>query len=206
MQLTDDQRDALTELMNIGVGRAGASLSELVGERVELYALRIRLCCLDVLEGYVRSDAPGFETVVFQDFTGELVGRAALAFPHDAALKFGQLLGRIHAVPTDRDVDVNGILIEVGNIVLNAVLGTIGNLSDSAFSCSVPELSTVEHIAVVMSAHAAAGALEDRSVILADAGFHVARRNVHGTIAVLFEMGGIASILDGLIAYAGGKQ
>jgi len=34
--LTDVQRDALIELLNIGFGRAGASLSKLTGQRIML--------------------------------------------------------------------------------------------------------------------------------------------------------------------------
>ena len=36
MELTPDQQDALIELLNIGFGRAAASLSELTGHRVVL--------------------------------------------------------------------------------------------------------------------------------------------------------------------------
>ena len=36
MELTEIQQDALVELLNIGFGRAGASLSQLTGQRVLL--------------------------------------------------------------------------------------------------------------------------------------------------------------------------
>ena len=36
MQLNEVQHDALVELLNIGFGRAGASLSRLTGQRVLL--------------------------------------------------------------------------------------------------------------------------------------------------------------------------
>lgn len=198
MQLTRDQQDAFTELLNIGVGRAAASLSELVGERVELYAPRIVMCSLKALQELVAANTAPFQTVIFQDFAGQLSGRAALAFPRDAALSFGQLLGHVHAPATEMDLDVNGILMEVGNIVLNAVLGTVGNLADSQFFCTVPELSQQANVAAVMASHVSATPSQQPTVFLADAQFRVAKRNTTGSIVILFEVGGIHSIVSAL--------
>ena len=49
MNLTALQEDALTEVINIGFGRAAASLSKLTGQRVQLEVPQIAMCPLDEL-------------------------------------------------------------------------------------------------------------------------------------------------------------
>ena len=52
MILTDEQQDILTELVNIGVGRAAASLSELVGKRIDLNVPKLVICDPETLNTY----------------------------------------------------------------------------------------------------------------------------------------------------------
>lgn len=54
MKLTALQEDALTEVINIGFGRAAASLSKLTGQRVQLEAPHITMCPIDELSDRLR--------------------------------------------------------------------------------------------------------------------------------------------------------
>ena len=56
MNLTAVQEDALTEVINIGFGRAAASLSKLTGQRVQLEVPNIAMCPLDELSDRLRPD------------------------------------------------------------------------------------------------------------------------------------------------------
>ena len=47
MPLTADQEDALREIFTIGIGRAAATLSELLGTRIEMAVPRVTLRVLD---------------------------------------------------------------------------------------------------------------------------------------------------------------
>ena len=47
MELTPLQQDALVELINIGFGRAAASLSKLTGHRVQLEVPEITMCPIE---------------------------------------------------------------------------------------------------------------------------------------------------------------
>ncbi len=200
MCLRDDQRDALTELVNIGVGRAAASLSELTGERVELSIPRVFLCDLERLNDLVQVDGEPFDTLVFQDFTGGFSGRAVLAFPRMSGLKLGQLLGNLDSLPNEMDLDLSGILMEVGNIVLNGVLGSMANMTGAKLSCAVAELLTDQDMAAALTDRMSTGNREGRRVFLTKVRFHVATRDISGSIAVLFEFGGIESLLQALLA------
>jgi len=198
MPLNSDQQDALIELVNIGVGRAAASLSDLTAARVELSVPSVIICDLEGLEAHVEASREPFETLICQDFKGGLSGLAVLAFPRTSALKFAQLLGNLAAVPDERDLDLRGILMEVGNIVLNAVLGCLGNITGARLSCAVPELSTAASVVQVMASHLSGIDRAEHNVFLADVEFQVAERDISGSIAILFEFGGIASLLQSL--------
>ena len=200
MCLKDEQRDALTELVNIGVGRAAASLSDLTGERVELSIPRVMLCDLERLNDLVQVEGEPFDTLVFQDFTGELSGRAVLAFPRASGMKLGKLLGNLDSLPNEMDLDLSGILMEVGNIVLNGVLGSMANMTGTKLSCAVTELLTGQDMPAALADRTSTEAPDGRSVLLARVRFHVATRDISGSIALLFEFGGVESLLQALFA------
>ncbi|MEN6498398.1 MAG: chemotaxis protein CheC [Thermoguttaceae bacterium] len=199
MDLTTEQHDALTELVNIGVGRAAAALSELCGERVNVSVPRVLVCQLAELADHLPVDEGQLDTLVFEDFQGRLSGRAVLAFPHASSLRLGQLLGHIACLPSESDVDLCGILTEVGNLVLNGVLGSMGNMAQTRLLCSVPELVTITEPTSLLAGYLSRKDQPEHSLFLANVHFHVARRDIQGSILVLFECDGIVSLLDSLI-------
>lgn len=199
MHLTPEQHDALTEVVNIGVGRAAAALSELCGERVEVSVPRLILCELSELEGHLATEKDLLDTFVLQDFHGGLSGRAVLAFPRESAFRIGQLLGHLAYLPQDSDLDLHGILTEVGNLVLNGVLGSIANLAQARLLCSLPELITVAEPISVMASYLTHAEPAEHSIFVANVHFCVERRDVTGSIMVLFECDGIVNLLNSLI-------
>ena len=70
MQLTTIQTDALTELINIGFGRAAASLSKLTGHRVELEVPQVTMCPVGELSRTLAPYIEGEIASVHQVFTG----------------------------------------------------------------------------------------------------------------------------------------
>ncbi len=190
--LEEDTIDALTELVNIGVGRAAASLSELIGDRIELSVPRVRLCreqksATDEAIGGTLST-----TIVTQDFHGRINGRAALMFPQSSALILGGLLSGGEALATEVDAELTGILLEVGNIVLNGVLGSLSNVASDAFDYSLPTLfddqPTLSRL--LLSDDVAS------ELLIADVEFHVQHSEIRGTIAIVFAGGCVQTLIQ----------
>lgn len=200
MHLTPDQHDALTELVNIGVGRAAAVLSELCGERVEVSVPHVLICQLPEVGQHLSAEQDVLATLVLQDFQGGLSGRAVLALPRSSSLKLGQLLGHMTHLPCESDLDLREILTEVGNLVLNSVLGSIGNTAHARLLCSVPELVTPAEPVSVLANYLLRQDRAEHGVFVANVHFHVARLAIQGSIVVLFECDGIVALLDSLIA------
>jgi chemotaxis protein CheC len=140
MELTPPQHEALTELINIGYGRAAAALSELTGRRIVLEVPKVAVFPIDEITSALTQVMTGEVASVHQVFSGPVSGNALLLLDHDAAVMLNSLIldeqnpdGRLHAAAREA-------LTEVGNIVLNACLGVFGNLLQVQVTFSVPRL------------------------------------------------------------------
>jgi chemotaxis protein CheC len=141
MELTAQQQDALIELLSIGFGRAGASLSDLTGQRVILEVPEISIHPIQSLKSALERLGMRDVASVHQIFSGPVAGDALLVLDHPAATALKQLLTDEPPLPLALDGSAREVLAEVGNILLNACLGTFGNLLQVQVSFSVPHLT-----------------------------------------------------------------
>lgn len=140
MELTAAQEDALVELLNIGFGRAAASLSQLTGHRVLLDVPQVSIHPIATVRGALSAVVTDYVASVHQIFSGPVAGDALLILNHEAAGMLKQLLTDEPPLPLHVDASAREVLTEVGNILLNACLGTFGNLLNVQVSFSVPHL------------------------------------------------------------------
>lgn len=141
MELTATQKDALIELLNIGFGRAAASLSQLTGHRVMLEVPRVSVHAIVELEAVLRTVVQNDIASVHQIFSGPVAGDALLLLDYHAAGMLKELLTNEPPLPLPLDASAREVLTEVGNILLNACLGTFGNLLQVQVSFSIPQLN-----------------------------------------------------------------
>jgi chemotaxis protein CheC len=148
VNLTVAQRDALTELINIGFGRAAAALSKLTGHRVQLEVPQITMCPVEEIADSLRPMLENEVATVHQIFLGPVDGDALLVLDQTSAAILKELLTSEPALPLEIDRSAREVLTEIGNIVLNACLGTFGNLLKVQVSFSVPHLTldSLEHV------------------------------------------------------------
>jgi chemotaxis protein CheC len=138
--LTDDQKDAVTELVNIAFSRTAAALSELTGNRVELNVPEVSahpiVGLLPALGRFVRGDV----ATVHQIFGGPVSGDAFLLLDIDGAARLVDLLTDAGAPTGEMGASAREVLAEVGNILLHACLGVFGDLLQVRFTFAVPRL------------------------------------------------------------------
>jgi chemotaxis protein CheC len=148
VELTPTQYDSLVELLNIGFGRAAASLSDLTGHRVLLEVPLVSIHPIDDLGQTLRLVLQDDVASVHQIFSGPVAGDALLILNHAAAGSLKELLTSEAALPLPIDASAREVLTEVGNILLNACLGTFGNILKVQVSFSVPylNLDTLQHV------------------------------------------------------------
>ncbi|MEJ5199983.1 MAG: chemotaxis protein CheC [Anaerolineae bacterium] len=194
MNLTPQQQDALTELINIAFSRTAAALSELSGHRVLLDMPQVTLCPITELVEHLDGLVVGEVATVHQIFSGPVSGDALLMLNYDGALALSDLLtgGR---VPTPQlDASDREVLTEVGNILLNACLGMFGNLLKVHVAFSVPRLHLVAVNALLNSL--VIGQDELRYALVVYTSFHIRDSAINGYLVIVL---GVAS-LDRLLA------
>lgn len=186
MELTPRQQDALIELLNIGFGRAGASLSQLTGHRVLLEVPEVSIhpiaALRDVLGKVFTSDVAS----VHQIFAGPVAGDALLVLDHSAAGMLKQLLTDEPPLPLRIDASAREVLTEVGNILLNACLGTFGNLLNVQVSFSVPQLNLDTLHGVLETLMVNRESM--RYALLVHAGFRLRDAEVHGYLVIVLSV------------------
>ena len=193
MQLTVAQQDALIELLNIGFGRAAASLSELTGHRVILEVPRVTIHPVDeiteALERVIRTDVAS----VHQIFTGPVAGDALLILDQGGAAMLKELLTNEPALPLAIDASAREVITEVGNILLNACLGTFGNLLQVKVSFSVPQLS-LETVGAILET-LRIGRRGIQYALIVHAGFKLRDTEVKGYLMIVLSVASLDRLL-----------
>jgi chemotaxis protein CheC len=140
VKLSDDQRDAVTELVNIAFSRTAAALSELTGNRVELTVPEVTAHPISDLLPALGRFARGDVATVHQIFGGPVSGDAFLLLDVEGASRLVDLLTDAGAPTGQMGSSAKEVLAEVGNILLNACLGVFGDLLQVRFTFAVPRL------------------------------------------------------------------
>ncbi|MCX7966630.1 MAG: chemotaxis protein CheC [Syntrophorhabdaceae bacterium] len=194
MLLSERQKDSLKEVINIAFGRAASSLSELTGHRilidvpqVEIYAIGD---LIPTLEGLIKDEV----ATVHQIFTGKVAGDALLLLDYKGATALTSLL-------TDEevetiDVSAKEVLIEVGNILLNACLGTFGNMLQVHITFSVPrfhlnQLGDMLNTLVI-------GKEEIRYALLIATEFKIKGSEIGGYLVIVLGVGSLDRLLEAI--------
>jgi chemotaxis protein CheC len=142
MFITDSQRDAITELLNIGFSKSAASLSELTGYRIMLSIPEVKVMPVEelgsVLSGIVQNDVEKIATV-HQIFNGPISGDAMLILnQEDSRILTNLLLNSTDDAYTE--ATMKDVLAEVGNILINSCMGIFGNILKIQITFTVPQL------------------------------------------------------------------
>jgi len=190
VDLTSVQQDALVELINIGFGRAAASLSKLTGHRVQLQVPEITMCPIEQMATHLRPLLQNEEVAsVHQIFSGPVEGDALLVLDQNSAAILKELLTNEPALPLEIDRSAREVLTEIGNILLNACLGTFGNLLKVQVSFSVPHLALETLEGIVGSI--AVGRQGLRYALIVHAAFRLRDSSLTGYLVIVL---GVASI------------
>lgn len=123
---TDYQLDALREYIGIGVGKAAATLNTLVGKHIQLNVPKVTLQTHEGFKDHLTSqEKVSFVTLGFK---GNLNGNASIAFDRLSAKRLvSMLVPDTEISASEMDAMSESTLTEVGNIVINAVMGSLSN-------------------------------------------------------------------------------
>ncbi|MEH2247093.1 chemotaxis protein CheC [Nostoc sp.] len=185
MNVTAEELDALQELINIGVGRAASLLNEMVDSHIRLKIPVVKvLTAADAYEELTTRFHQETLAFVKLPFTGSFYGTASLIFPTDSASKLVAVLTGEDPGSVELDAVKIGTLSEIGNIVINGVMGSLSNVLKRHINYTLPVYSedTVENLLLSASE-------SDSKILLAQARFTIERLEIIGDIILIFLVG-----------------
>ena len=185
IMLDEMERDALTELVNIGVSRAASSLRTMVGREILLSVPGVAILPRGQAARIIGDHEQARLVAVRQDFEGDFAGRAILIFPETNSLELvravtgGTLpLEEIKALEQEA-------LAECGNIILNNCLATIANMLKRTLRMSLPDLFRGNGAELF---ELSAAPDPDDMVLVLHINFTIDAREVTGYIAILMDL------------------
>ncbi|EQB07692.1 MAG: hypothetical protein K0R64_2442 [Novosphingobium lindaniclasticum] len=198
--LTELERDALTEIVNIGVSRAASSLRKMIGEQVLLSVPSIEVVSHHRAARLISEREVADLIAVRQDFTGPFSGRALLIFPETNSLELvravtGGELSAAEVVEMEQEA-----LAETGNVILNSCLATMANMLKRSLTMTIPEVLRGDGAKLFEVDEAGS---EEGLVLFLYIDFAVRMRDIRGYIAMLMDIPSLATLkelLDEFIA------
>lgn len=181
------KEDILKELFNIGVGYAAGTLSDIIDKKILLNVPDVKI--LDAEQGKAELDkflshvAEGAVMVSSIAFDRQLEGKVSLIFPADKMHRFINLclheehdeIGNMEF--TDIDFDT---IKEIGNIVLNAIIGELSNTINIPVEYSLPEVNVLNNASAALFVDGS----EYRLVLMMYITFDIEGTEIEGAIVI----------------------
>jgi chemotaxis protein CheC len=194
MNISPAQLDALQEIINIGVGQAASILNEMVQSHIILQVPSIQVLSATAVCDFLQQQLGQQRTAtVRQTFNGTCKGMALLLFPTESASNLVAVLTGEAADSPEWDGLKTGTLSEVGNIVINGVMGTVGNILNRRISYNLPT-----YIEDTVEALLTNEELEGIMVVLAQAHFAIEQLLVKGDLILIFRLDTFGDLLRAL--------
>ncbi|KRB49219.1 chemotaxis protein CheX [Rhizobium sp. Root708] len=185
IDLDELERDALTELVNIGVSRAAASLRKMVKREVLLSVPSVEIVTRKSAASLIGQRESESLIAVQQQFEGPFSGRALLIFPQSNGLSL------VRAIVGDEMDEAELLdmedeaLAETGNVILNGCLGSMANMLQHSLKMSLPDVRRGDS-ALLFEDYDISG--EGSFVLFLYINFSVRERDIRGYIAMIMDL------------------
>jgi chemotaxis protein CheC len=186
MKLSRIEVDTLKEVINIGVGKASSSLSAMLGMKITL-----NVPAMHLLESYEIDNELSYLnginlSTVNMNFYGSFSGSIHLVYPQTSADRLVSAMTDESSFGDDFDSIKSGTLTEIANIVLNGILGSIGNILSDRMTYTVPQYLEAKIENLVKNN----GVLkkDDAVIFLAETQFTIEKLETKGDILLFLEL------------------
>jgi len=189
MNLTDIELDALTEIFNVGVGKAARALSELARSTVRLDVPKVEMISKQGVTDDLAGHGADRICAVRQEFSGVLNTEAVLMFPVQQSLQLVQLMVGVD-VPLEQLGEMEQeALAEIGNILLNSVMSGIADVLSLQFEGTLPhvEMGPIEDVLCCQGT-------SDELVLSLQIDFAIDALEILGFLVFLLDIESVASL------------
>ncbi len=192
MNVRPEHLDALQELLNIGVGRAAGSLNQMLEKPIRLQVPFLRVGnSVEISQEILKKHENTFSSVQLP-FKGKFQGSTCLLFPkNSAATLVTALTGG--AEETDPIYSLReGSLTEIGNIVLNGVMGSFANFFHHQITYSVPFFQETSIQGLLQTTPSDTSEI----ILWAKAEFMIDQHNIIGEIMLLLGISDLSLLIN----------
>ena len=195
--LSNLERDALKECVNIGAGHAATVLSGLTQEKVSILVPKLELVPVEDVPSTVGNPDEVMSAVVMK-MGGDVSGTILLMFPTQSALLLSSILLKTSQPKEAMGEDENSALREAGNILSGHALNALSQFLGFRLLQSVPEASS-DMVGAMMNEILVHFLHEKHeNVLVLSVSFKIGGREITGSLFFLFDPASTKVILDSL--------
>lgn len=185
MKVEEKHRDALLEIINIGIGKGANVLNQIVKHHVTLEVPSLEIFdqqdFLQFLNEWKNEDYAAVE----MEFKSTFSGFGLLIFPTEKATTLVHLFVRELQQKDDIEILNISALTEIGNIVINSIFSTLSEQFNIEFKYSIPEYRSGEiHEIIKFSNDQKNGNI----ILLCKTSFQVIDLDIEGKLILIFEI------------------
>jgi chemotaxis protein CheC len=195
--ISPDSLDILKELLNIAVGKGAQVLNTMLRHHVSLSVPEILQTSHDQLDHALGLEATQVVSCVQMAYRGSLQGEVQLLFPAEEAAQMVNLITDEVFPPEELDFIRQATLTEVGNVVINAVMGTLSNLFKFHLQYGLPT-----YLGGTVRSVSQQGELKTlEKILLARTTFRIESINLNGSLVLFFSLPTFQSLESALDTY-----
>ncbi|TLX73730.1 hypothetical protein E9993_14830 [Labilibacter sediminis] len=197
MIISELQLDTLKEIINIGVGRSSSSLNKILDKRILLEVPVIDVIDYKNVNSRIVNQNKSKLSIVKMQFKGELSGICELVFSTEGASKIVTIILDDHTQKAELDDQLKiNTLSEVGNMILNALMGTLGNLLKTRIGYNIPRYLECMPNEITNNVSPSS-----KYVIYAETLFRILNEDIAGSFILFFEIESFDSLLKLITDY-----
>ena len=137
----DKYSDILREVINIGIGEAANSLSQLLRKRVLLRVPDIHVMNISEVNAYLHKELSDLGVYIAQDFDGTIRGKTILCYTKECSLSLlNAICGQTMKITSLSETGI-ATLNEIGNIIMVSCMSEISNMIESEITYHLPEVT-----------------------------------------------------------------
>jgi len=181
IQLNEDEKDCLQELMNIAYGSASSAIAEIIDAFATLAIPNIKVINVSELKSYLNEQLKGKEHfVASQLINGDFSGENLFIIGKDSAINMSKEFDLVHDGELT-DNEISDIVLEITNILSSTTISSLISEMNSYASFSPPSITKIKD----------ADELEDNKleeydqVIIISTELNFAEQNIYGQLLML---------------------
>ncbi len=196
--MNDNKRlDMLRELINIGIGEAANSLSQLLQKRVMLRVPDIQIINVSEVNLYLQQELTSLGVYIAQDFEGMIRGKTILCYTRECSLSLlNAIFGNNMKITSLTETGI-ATLNEIGNIIMVSCMSEISNMIEGKISYHLPEV-TVEISQVYFQNLIRDIAKLDTAIVIKNE-FIIHQTDIKSYLFILLSFEGYETVIDRLL-------